>query len=95
MTYRRKWLFERRALAVEKERAIAENELATKTELARREKTLISEEAEISRCVWLWANLFVSGSATWSISANIAAVHRSKPSRQNRSFVQQVCGTHR
>jgi regulator of protease activity HflC (stomatin/prohibitin superfamily) len=38
--------FERRALAVEKERAIAENELATKIELARREKLLIAEEAE-------------------------------------------------
>jgi regulator of protease activity HflC (stomatin/prohibitin superfamily) len=42
-------VFERRALAVEKERAIGENELATKTELARREKTLISEEAENAR----------------------------------------------
>jgi regulator of protease activity HflC (stomatin/prohibitin superfamily) len=41
--------FERRALAVEKERAIAENELANKTELARREKLLIAEEAENSR----------------------------------------------
>lgn len=41
--------FERRALAVEKERAIAENEMATKTELARREKLLISEEAENAR----------------------------------------------
>ncbi|AZO49696.1 MAG: band 7 protein [Mesorhizobium sp.] len=38
--------FERRALAVEKERAIAENEMATRTELARREKLLIAEEAE-------------------------------------------------
>jgi regulator of protease activity HflC (stomatin/prohibitin superfamily) len=38
--------FERRALAVDKERAIAENELANKTELARREKLLIAEEAE-------------------------------------------------
>lgn len=41
--------FERRALAVEKERAIAENELATKTELARRQKLLIAEEAENAR----------------------------------------------
>lgn len=41
--------FERRALAVEKERAIAENELANKTELARREKLLITEEAENAR----------------------------------------------
>ena len=41
--------FERRALAVEKERAIAENELANRIELARREKQLISEEAENSR----------------------------------------------
>jgi regulator of protease activity HflC (stomatin/prohibitin superfamily) len=41
--------FERRALAVEKERAIAENELANKIELARREKQLIAEEAENSR----------------------------------------------
>ncbi|WP_313801781.1 SPFH domain-containing protein [Sphingobium sp.] len=38
--------FERRALAVEKERAIAENELANKTELARRETLLIAQEAE-------------------------------------------------
>lgn len=37
--------FERRALAVEKERAIAENELANRTELARREQQLIAEEA--------------------------------------------------
>ncbi|WP_158871819.1 SPFH domain-containing protein [Antarcticirhabdus aurantiaca] len=42
-------VFERRALAVEKERAIAENELATRTELARREKLLIAEEAENAR----------------------------------------------
>jgi regulator of protease activity HflC (stomatin/prohibitin superfamily) len=41
--------FERRALAVEKERAIAENELANKTELARREKLLIAEEAGNAR----------------------------------------------
>lgn len=41
--------FERRALAVEKERAIAENELANRIELARREKLLIAEEAENSR----------------------------------------------
>lgn len=41
--------FERRALAVDKERAIAENELANRTELARREKQLIAEEAENAR----------------------------------------------
>jgi regulator of protease activity HflC (stomatin/prohibitin superfamily) len=41
--------FERRALAVEKERAIAENELANKTELARRESQLIAQEAENGR----------------------------------------------
>lgn len=41
--------FERRALAVEKERAIAENELANKTELARRELLLITQEAENAR----------------------------------------------
>lgn len=35
--------FERRALAVEKERAIAENELQNKIELARREETLIEQ----------------------------------------------------
>lgn len=39
-------VFERRALAVEKERAIAENELANKVELARREKDLIAEETQ-------------------------------------------------
>jgi regulator of protease activity HflC (stomatin/prohibitin superfamily) len=38
-------MFERRALAVDKERAIAENELANKVELARREMQLIAEEA--------------------------------------------------
>jgi regulator of protease activity HflC (stomatin/prohibitin superfamily) len=42
-------MFERRALAVDKERAIAENELANKTELARREKLLIAEEGENAR----------------------------------------------
>ena len=42
-------MFERRALAVDKERAIAENELGNKTELARREKQLIAEEAENTR----------------------------------------------
>lgn len=41
--------FERRALAVEKERAIAENELANKTELARREQTLIEQESTNAR----------------------------------------------
>jgi regulator of protease activity HflC (stomatin/prohibitin superfamily) len=41
--------FARRALAVEKERAIAENELATRTELARRETLLIAQEAENAR----------------------------------------------
>jgi regulator of protease activity HflC (stomatin/prohibitin superfamily) len=41
--------FERRALAVDKERAIAENELSNRTELARREKLLISEEADNAR----------------------------------------------
>jgi hypothetical protein len=38
--------FERRALAVDKERAIAENELGNKIELARREKLLITEESD-------------------------------------------------
>jgi regulator of protease activity HflC (stomatin/prohibitin superfamily) len=42
-------MFERRALAVEKERAIAENELNNKTELARREEELIKREAENAR----------------------------------------------
>lgn len=41
--------FERRALAVDKERAIAENELANKTELARRATLLIAQEAENAR----------------------------------------------
>ncbi|HEX5184053.1 MAG TPA: SPFH domain-containing protein [Allosphingosinicella sp.] len=41
--------FERRALAVEKERAIAENELANKTELARRETLLIAQQSENER----------------------------------------------
>ena len=38
--------FARRALAVEKERAIAQNELATKVELARRQSALIEQETE-------------------------------------------------
>jgi regulator of protease activity HflC (stomatin/prohibitin superfamily) len=42
-------VFERRALAVDKERAIAENELANKTELAKRETLLITQEAENAR----------------------------------------------
>jgi regulator of protease activity HflC (stomatin/prohibitin superfamily) len=42
-------MFERRALAVDKERAIAENELSNRTELARREKLLIAEEADNAR----------------------------------------------
>jgi regulator of protease activity HflC (stomatin/prohibitin superfamily) len=41
--------FERRALAVEKERAIAENELSTQVELARRQKVLIAEQAANAR----------------------------------------------
>ena len=38
--------FERRALAVEKERAIKENELATEIELARRQEELIAQRAK-------------------------------------------------
>jgi regulator of protease activity HflC (stomatin/prohibitin superfamily) len=41
--------FERRALAVEKERAIAENELQNQIELAKREKTLIEQHDENER----------------------------------------------
>lgn len=43
--------FTRRAQAVEKERAIAENELATKVELARRQAALIAQEDENARRV--------------------------------------------
>jgi regulator of protease activity HflC (stomatin/prohibitin superfamily) len=42
-------VFERRALAVEKERAIAENELHNKTELAKRETQLIAQESANAR----------------------------------------------
>jgi regulator of protease activity HflC (stomatin/prohibitin superfamily) len=42
-------MFERRALAVDKERAIAENELANRVELAKREKQLIVEESDNAR----------------------------------------------
>lgn len=42
-------MFERRALAVDKERAIAENELANRVELAKREKELIAKEAGNAR----------------------------------------------
>jgi regulator of protease activity HflC (stomatin/prohibitin superfamily) len=41
--------FTRRALAVEKERAIAENELSTKVELSRRQAALIAQEDENAR----------------------------------------------
>jgi regulator of protease activity HflC (stomatin/prohibitin superfamily) len=41
--------FQRRALAVEKERAIAENELATQIELARRQEELIAQEGANAR----------------------------------------------
>ncbi len=42
-------MFGRRALAVEKERAIAENELANKIELARREEELVAREGANER----------------------------------------------
>lgn len=42
-------VFERRALAVDKERAIAENELANRVELARREMQLITEQSDNDR----------------------------------------------
>lgn len=41
--------FQRRALAVEKERAIAENELQNKIELARREEALIAQQGQNGR----------------------------------------------
>jgi hypothetical protein len=41
--------FQRRALAVEKERAIAENELQSRIELARREEQLVSQEGQNRR----------------------------------------------
>jgi regulator of protease activity HflC (stomatin/prohibitin superfamily) len=41
--------YERRALAVEKERAIAENELQNRIELAKREELLIAQQSENSR----------------------------------------------
>ncbi|MEM7244561.1 MAG: SPFH domain-containing protein [Acidobacteriota bacterium] len=42
-------VFQRRALAVEKERAIAENELQNRIELARREEQLIAQEGRNGR----------------------------------------------
>jgi regulator of protease activity HflC (stomatin/prohibitin superfamily) len=42
-------MFQRRALAVEKERAIAENELQTRVELARREESLIDQQGKNAR----------------------------------------------
>jgi regulator of protease activity HflC (stomatin/prohibitin superfamily) len=41
--------FERRALAVERERAIAENELTTQLELARREEQLVGQRGQNAR----------------------------------------------
>ncbi|GAB3854495.1 SPFH domain-containing protein [Nocardioides maradonensis] len=41
--------YERRALAVERERAIAENELANRIELARREETLVAQQGANDR----------------------------------------------
>ena len=43
--------FSRRAMAVEKERAIAENELSTKVELSKRQAALIAQEDENARRV--------------------------------------------
>lgn len=42
--------FERRALAVERERAIGENELQTQIELARREEQLVAQRGANARC---------------------------------------------
>ena len=42
-------MFQRRALAVEKERAIAENELQTQIELSRKEQTLIDQQGQNDR----------------------------------------------
>jgi hypothetical protein len=42
-------VFQRRALAVEKERAIKENELATELELAKRHETLIRQQGANAR----------------------------------------------
>lgn len=42
-------IFERRALAVDKERAIAENELANRIELTRREETLLKQQGSNER----------------------------------------------
>ncbi|MEV4557809.1 SPFH domain-containing protein [Kitasatospora sp. NPDC049285] len=41
--------YERRAVAVERERAIAENELASRIELARREEQLVAQQGENAR----------------------------------------------
>lgn len=41
--------FERRAMAVERERAISENELANRIELARREEQLVTQEGQNER----------------------------------------------
>ena len=41
--------FQRRAMAVEKERAIAENELANRIELARREEVLVAQSGANDR----------------------------------------------
>lgn len=62
--------FERRALAVERERAIAENELANRIELATREKDLVTQEGENAR------SRATEVAAAQLIEANAAAERR-------------------
>ncbi|CAN5700351.1 SPFH domain-containing protein [soil metagenome] len=58
--------FERRALAVERERAIGENELQTKIELARREEELVAQHGanERLRTQEIWAADAIATEAT-------------------------------
>lgn len=63
-------MFERRALAVEKERAIAENELANQIELASREEALIAQEGKNQR------NRAIESAGADRISAEGAAERR-------------------
>jgi regulator of protease activity HflC (stomatin/prohibitin superfamily) len=80
--------FARRALAVEKERAIQENELGTQIELARREETLIAQrgqnerrratEAGESKRIEAEASAMQARIAAEAQAGNIAVVERAR-----------------
>ena len=84
--------FARRALAVEKERAIQENELANRIELARREEQLIEQEGKNNRrkAEELAASERVGAEATAARDAIMAAAAASRIKVQAEAEAHQV-----